>query len=50
MSEVKIADSVESQFARRLAGNEKKIRDRALKKLKRYVCLRAQRSDGGFTR
>lgn len=45
-----VADSMESQFARRLAGNEKKIRDKALKKLKKYMSLRSQKSDGGFNR
>ncbi|XP_065716915.1 ribosomal RNA processing protein 1 homolog B [Patagioenas fasciata] len=39
----------EIQFAQRLAANEKRIRDRALKKLRRYVSGRTQRPDGGFS-
>ncbi|XP_061856628.1 ribosomal RNA processing protein 1 homolog B isoform X2 [Colius striatus] len=39
----------EIQFAQRLAANEKRIRDRALKKLRGYINLRTQRPDGGFS-
>ncbi|XP_048349463.1 ribosomal RNA processing protein 1 homolog B [Sphaerodactylus townsendi] len=38
----------EIQFAQRLAANEKRIRDRALKKLRGYIILRAQNPAGGF--
>ncbi|XP_065597708.1 ribosomal RNA processing protein 1 homolog B [Cyrtonyx montezumae] len=39
----------EIQFAQRLAANEKRIRDRAVKKLRGYISLRTQRQDGGFS-
>ncbi|NXS00258.1 RRP1B protein, partial [Oxylabes madagascariensis] len=39
----------EVQFAQRLAANEKRIRDRALKKLRGYIGLRTQRPAGGFS-
>ncbi|NXP25076.1 RRP1B protein, partial [Scytalopus superciliaris] len=39
----------EVQFAQRLAANEKRIRDRALKKLRGYIGVRTQRPDGGFS-
>ncbi|NXW94581.1 RRP1B protein, partial [Alopecoenas beccarii] len=39
----------EIQFAQRLAANEKRIRDRALKKLRGYISVRTQRPDGGFS-
>ncbi|NWX00294.1 RRP1B protein, partial [Caloenas nicobarica] len=39
----------EIQFAQRLAANEKRIRDRALKKLRGYISGRTQRPDGGFS-
>ncbi|XP_054021900.1 ribosomal RNA processing protein 1 homolog B isoform X1 [Dryobates pubescens] len=39
----------EVQFAQRLAANEKRIRDRALKKLRGYLSLRTQRPAGGFS-
>ncbi|NXC38784.1 RRP1B protein, partial [Penelope pileata] len=39
----------EIQFAQRLAANEKRIRDRALKKLRGYISLRTQRPAGGFS-
>ncbi|NXJ23688.1 RRP1B protein, partial [Dicrurus megarhynchus] len=39
----------EVQFAQRLAANEKRIRDRALKKLRGYIGVRTQRPTGGFT-
>ncbi|NXB28710.1 RRP1B protein, partial [Eulacestoma nigropectus] len=39
----------EVQFAQRLAANEKRIRDRALKKLRGYIGLRTQRPGGGFS-
>jgi len=45
-----IATSVEAKFAQRLAANEKKIRDRTLKKLKQYMLARSAHSDGGFKR
>ncbi|XP_077198943.1 ribosomal RNA processing protein 1 homolog B isoform X2 [Paroedura picta] len=38
----------EIQFAQRLAANEKRIRDRALKKLRSYMILRSQDPAGGF--
>ena len=37
-------DNVELSFAQRLAGNEKKIRDRAVKKLKQWITARSQKS------
>lgn len=36
----------EVQFAQRLAANEKRIRDRALKKLRAYISVRTQRPAG----
>ncbi|XP_064008690.1 ribosomal RNA processing protein 1 homolog B isoform X2 [Pogoniulus pusillus] len=39
----------EVQFAQRLAANEKRIRDRALKKLRGYLSVRSQRPAGGFS-
>ncbi|NXK39242.1 RRP1B protein, partial [Piprites chloris] len=39
----------EVQFAQRLAANEKRIRDRALKKLRGYIGVRTQRLAGGFS-
>ncbi|NXR78041.1 RRP1B protein, partial [Pycnonotus jocosus] len=39
----------EVQFAQRLAANEKRIRDRALKKLRGYIGVRTQRPTGGFS-
>lgn len=36
----------EIQFAQRLAANEKRIRDRALKKLRGYIGVRTQRPAG----
>lgn len=36
----------EVQFAQRLAANEKRIRDRALKKLRGYIGVRTQRPGG----
>ncbi|NXV17740.1 RRP1B protein, partial [Cepphus grylle] len=39
----------EIQFAQRLAANEKRIRDRALKKLRGYISVRTQRPAGGFS-
>ncbi|XP_026529811.1 ribosomal RNA processing protein 1 homolog B isoform X2 [Notechis scutatus] len=39
----------EVQFAQRLASNEKRIRDRALKKLRGYMTLRTQRLEGCFS-
>uniref|UniRef100_A0A8C4UQW0 Uncharacterized protein n=1 Tax=Falco tinnunculus TaxID=100819 RepID=A0A8C4UQW0_FALTI len=39
----------EIQFAQRLAANEKRIRDRALKKLRGYISVRTQRTAGGFS-
>ncbi|NXJ66654.1 RRP1B protein, partial [Rostratula benghalensis] len=39
----------EVQFAQRLAANEKRIRDRALKKLRGYISVRTQRPAGGFS-
>ncbi|XP_062455359.1 ribosomal RNA processing protein 1 homolog B [Rhea pennata] len=39
----------EIQFAQRLAANEKRIRDRAVKKLRSYISVRTQRPAGGFS-
>ncbi|POI35085.1 hypothetical protein CIB84_001165 [Bambusicola thoracicus] len=43
------AQAPEVQFAQRLAANEKRIRDRAVKKLRGYISLRTQRPGGGFS-
>lgn len=40
------AQAPEIQFAQRLAANEKRIRDRAVKKLRGYISLRTQRPGG----
>ncbi|NXD07783.1 RRP1B protein, partial [Nothocercus nigrocapillus] len=39
----------EVQLAQRLAANEKRIRDRAVKKLRGYMSVRTQRPRGGFS-
>uniref|UniRef100_A0A8D0GDM1 RRP1B protein n=1 Tax=Sphenodon punctatus TaxID=8508 RepID=A0A8D0GDM1_SPHPU len=39
----------EIQFAQRLASNEKRIRNRAVKKLRGYISLRTQKPAGGFS-
>ncbi|XP_070263206.1 ribosomal RNA processing protein 1 homolog A [Myotis yumanensis] len=39
----------EIQLAQRLAGNQKVTRDRAVKKLRKYIVARTQRAAGGFT-
>uniref|UniRef100_A0A8B9QA91 RRP1B protein n=1 Tax=Apteryx owenii TaxID=8824 RepID=A0A8B9QA91_APTOW len=39
----------EIQFAQRLAANEKRVRDRAVKKLRSYISVRTQRPAGGFS-
>ncbi|XP_037686792.1 ribosomal RNA processing protein 1 homolog A isoform X2 [Choloepus didactylus] len=39
----------EIQLAQRLAGNEKVARDRAVRKLRKYIVARTQRAAGGFT-
>ncbi|XP_069010537.1 ribosomal RNA processing protein 1 homolog A-like isoform X2 [Embiotoca jacksoni] len=39
----------EVQFAQRLASNEKPVRTRALKKLRKYVNVRSQKATGGFS-
>ncbi|XP_054432343.1 ribosomal RNA processing protein 1 homolog A isoform X2 [Pteronotus mesoamericanus] len=39
----------EIQLAQRLAGNEQVIRDRAVRKLRKYIVARTQRPAGGFT-
>ncbi|XP_030284908.1 ribosomal RNA processing protein 1 homolog B [Sparus aurata] len=39
----------EVQFAQRLASNEKPIRTRAIKKLRKYINARSQKAAGGFT-
>lgn len=43
------AQPPEIQFAQRLAANEKKIRDRALKKLRGYIALRTRSPADGFS-
>ncbi|XP_076822295.1 uncharacterized protein LOC143468783 [Clavelina lepadiformis] len=42
--------SIEAKFAQRLAANEKKIRDRAFKKLRQYMLAKSVQPGGGFTR
>ncbi|XP_066478515.1 ribosomal RNA processing protein 1 homolog B [Tiliqua scincoides] len=44
-----VAQPPEIQFAQRLAANEKKIRDRALRKLRGYIALRTRSPAGGFS-
>ncbi|KFO28097.1 ribosomal RNA processing protein 1 homolog A [Fukomys damarensis] len=39
----------EIQLAQRLAGNEQVTRDRAVRKLRKYIVARSQRATGGFT-
>ncbi|XP_070832111.1 ribosomal RNA processing protein 1 homolog B-like [Chaetodon trifascialis] len=39
----------EVQFAQRLASNEKPIRTKAIKKLRKYINVRSQKASGGFT-
>ncbi|KAI3356612.1 hypothetical protein L3Q82_017817 [Scortum barcoo] len=39
----------EIQFAQRLASNEKHIRTKAVKKLRKYITVRSQKETGGFT-
>ncbi|GAB5576218.1 ribosomal RNA processing protein 1 homolog A [Prionailurus iriomotensis] len=39
----------EIQLAQRLAGNEQVTRDRAVKRLRKYIVARTQRAAGGFT-
>ncbi|XP_036898960.1 ribosomal RNA processing protein 1 homolog A [Sturnira hondurensis] len=39
----------EIQLAQRLAGNEQVTRDRAVRKLRKYIVARTQRTAGGFT-
>ncbi|MGH0124809.1 UNVERIFIED_CONTAM: hypothetical protein FKN15_020044 [Acipenser sinensis] len=41
--------SPEIQFAQRLASNEKPIRTRAVKKLRKYLSIRSQKPTGGFS-
>ncbi|XP_008105663.1 ribosomal RNA processing protein 1 homolog B isoform X1 [Anolis carolinensis] len=43
------AQAPEIQFAQRLAANDKRIRDRALKKLRGYITLRTQNPAGSFS-
>ncbi|NXE83280.1 RRP1B protein, partial [Cochlearius cochlearius] len=43
------AQPPEIQFAQRLAANEKRTRDRAVKKLRGYISARTQRPAGGFS-
>ncbi|XP_041067940.1 ribosomal RNA processing protein 1 homolog A isoform X2 [Carcharodon carcharias] len=44
-----MAAAAEIQFAQRLASNEKRFRDRAVRKLRRYLSARSQRLSGGFS-
>ncbi|XP_067897409.1 ribosomal RNA processing protein 1 homolog A [Heterodontus francisci] len=44
-----MAAAAEIQFAQRLASNEKRFRDRAVSKLRRYLSARSQRLSGGFS-
>ncbi|XP_046903256.1 ribosomal RNA processing protein 1 homolog B-like [Hypomesus transpacificus] len=44
-----IQQGPEIQFAQRLASNEKHIRKKAIKKLRKYISVRSQRIKGGFT-
>ncbi|KAM6978451.1 uncharacterized protein rrp1 [Tautogolabrus adspersus] len=39
----------EIQFAQRLASNEKQIRTKAIKKLRKYINVRSQKEAGGFS-
>ena len=49
-AEESIADSIEAKYAKRLAANEKKIRDKAFNELKSYLIKKSMEADGGFTR
>ncbi|XP_051871202.1 ribosomal RNA processing protein 1 homolog A-like [Pristis pectinata] len=44
-----MAAAAEIQFAQRLASNEKRFRDRAVRRLRRYFSARSQRLSGGFS-
>ncbi|XP_060689868.1 ribosomal RNA processing protein 1 homolog A-like [Hemiscyllium ocellatum] len=44
-----MAAAAEVQFAQRLASNEKRFRDRAVRKLRCYLSARSQRLSGGFS-
>ena len=48
-AEESIADSIEAKYAKRLAANEKKIRDKAFNELKSYLVKKSMEQDG-FTR
>nr|XP_046259854.1 ribosomal RNA processing protein 1 homolog B-like [Scatophagus argus] len=39
----------EVQFAQRLASNERPVRTKAMRKLRKYVSVRSQKATGGFT-
>ncbi|XP_067372566.1 ribosomal RNA processing protein 1 homolog B-like isoform X2 [Channa argus] len=39
----------EVQFAQRLASNEKSVRTKAIRKLRKYISVRSQKGTGGFT-
>ncbi|XP_028249253.1 ribosomal RNA processing protein 1 homolog B [Parambassis ranga] len=42
-------ENPEIHFAQRLASNDKTIRNRAIKKLRKYITIRSQKTAGGFT-
>ncbi|XP_014019811.1 ribosomal RNA processing protein 1 homolog B isoform X2 [Salmo salar] len=44
-----IQQEAEIQFAQRLASNEKPMRTKAIKKLRKYISVRSQKVNGGFT-
>ncbi|KAM9484626.1 LOW QUALITY PROTEIN: uncharacterized protein ACWYII_005274 [Salvelinus alpinus] len=44
-----IQQEAEIQFAQRLASNEKPMRTKAIKKLRKYISVRSQKINGGFT-
>ncbi|KAJ8246705.1 hypothetical protein GJAV_G00254490 [Gymnothorax javanicus] len=44
-----VVQEPEVQFAQRLASNEKSVRTKAIKKLRKYLSVRSQKPDGGFS-
>ncbi|CAH1798106.1 unnamed protein product [Owenia fusiformis] len=44
-----LPSEIEVQFAQKLASNEKKYRDRAVKKLRKWIEIRSSQEVGGFT-
>ena len=49
-SEEVISESIEAKYAKKLAANEKKIRDKAFNELRSYLIKKSLEPDGGFTK